>query len=632
MADRSNTVLNLSWLLYVLMLSAPTPGQTSAEKKPHPKTTLTATNKVSEFDAREVQSRRILAISLVTSLADEARSFKDLALRPRVLARAADTLWDADADAARILFRRAWEAAEQGDADEVTIKTKDNPPAVVIGLRRMSGRDLRSEVLSLAARRDRALGDEFLTKLKAEIDRESKDSSAKSSSKPANDSWASSAVASKRLLAAKTLLQSGDIERALEIAAPALDQVNVGSISFLSTLRAKNADAADARFAVLLARSEFDPSSDANTVSGLSSYAFTPGFYVIFFADGTSRWSQGDSVNTGFPGVPVALRNRFIQVAGTILLRPLLPPDQDFTSSGRSGKSMVIKRLLPLFDQYAPDTAFALRAQLTALAGEQSKKSAYDDDNSLLTKGLQPEEPASNPFDKLQDRIDHARTSAGRDAIYADAAIALADQGESRARDLADKIDSADLRDEVRQYVDVQFVQRAIRKKDAAAAFQLAKAGQLTHPLRVWAYTLAARLLVDSDKERAVEFLEEAANEARRIDGADPDRSRALIGVAAQFITVDPVRTWEIAAEAVKATNSAEKFTGDNTQLMFSLLPVRGGVKINSVKAEGFELAGAFRLLTKNDFYRSIDLAKSFKNEEPRAIAILTIGRTVLEK
>src|SRR5438552_12547781 len=176
MADRSNTVLNLLWMLWcVLMLPAPSPGQTPAEKKPQTESGRSETTKVTEADSLEAQQRRIFAISLVTSLADEARSYQDLALRPRVLARAADTLWEADTNAARILFRRAWEAAEKGDAKEITIRTKDSPPSMVVGLRRMSGRDLRSEVLSLAARRDRALGEEFLTKMKEAIDRESKD-------------------------------------------------------------------------------------------------------------------------------------------------------------------------------------------------------------------------------------------------------------------------------------------------------------------------------------------------------------------------------------------------------------------------------------------------------------------------
>ena len=79
-----------------------------------------------------------------------------------------------------------------------------------------------------------------------------------------------------------------------------------------------------------------DPRSDANTVSGMSSYAFTPGFYVTFAADGGARWAPALDQITA-PDLPSAVRNRFFQVAGAILLRPSPPPDQDFTSSCRLG-------------------------------------------------------------------------------------------------------------------------------------------------------------------------------------------------------------------------------------------------------------------------------------------------------
>ena len=69
-----------------------------------------------EADAEAAQQRTV-AISLVTSLADEARSFKDQTRRARVQARAADVLWDTDPERARELFRRGWEAAEIVDAE-----------------------------------------------------------------------------------------------------------------------------------------------------------------------------------------------------------------------------------------------------------------------------------------------------------------------------------------------------------------------------------------------------------------------------------------------------------------------------------------------------------------------------------
>jgi hypothetical protein len=610
---------SLMSLLCSFVFSVSTSAQNPLGKILQAKANETDRTNTSGPDALE-DERRAFAISLVVSVADEARSYSDLALRPRVLARSADVLWNADNITARALFRRAWEAAEKGDAEEVTTKTKDNPPPMVIALRRASGQDLRYEVMSLAARRDRALSEEFFAKLTKETERETEDAKSGRS----RDSWSTSDAFSKRLQVARNLLEEGQVERAMEFAAPALDQVSVYSIGFLSALRAKNSEAADQRFALLLVRAQFDPFSDANTVSGLSSYAFTPGFYVTFNADGGSRWTPGDSVTA--PNLPPALVKRFFEVASNILLRPLPPSDEDFTSSGRKGKRMVMLRLLPLFDQYAPETAAALRAQLTALGGDPRNA-----DNPLLTDGLMPEETGGDLIEKMQHGVDHAKTSRERDSIYADTAVGLGSQGDIRAKDVSDKIDESVLRAGVRRFVDFEFVRISIRKKAAAEAARLAKSGQLTHSQRAWAYSEAARLLMNSERPRSIELLEDAATEARRIDGSMPDRAVLLIGVAAQFLAPDRIRAWEMMDEAVREANATEKFTGDNDQIA-SFMGTNRFVKLINFGGKDYSISKAFRLFTQDDFYRSVDLAKSLKNSGPRAIATLAIASTVLEK
>ena len=269
-----------------------TPQETQSQSKTK-KTEESEASRLSEAALLEAQ-RRTFAISMLTSLTDEARSYRDTALRPRVLARAADTLWDADPDAARIQFRRSWEAAEKADADAdagVAPKGKNAPPVMVIGLRGMMGGDTRSEVITLAARRDRGLGEEFLAKLTADTKREATETTSDAGGPVSNDSWSTSPAVAKRMILARKLLDEGQIERALEFARPALNQVNEKTISFLSALRVTRPELADQRFVSLLASIELDPSSDANTVSGLSSYAFTPGLYVTFRADGGVTWT-----------------------------------------------------------------------------------------------------------------------------------------------------------------------------------------------------------------------------------------------------------------------------------------------------------------------------------------------------
>jgi hypothetical protein len=356
--------------LQVCVVSAQNPGPIS--KKPQPKTTTSSEDKASDAAHLKVQ-QRAFAISLLMSLAEEARSYDDLELRARVLARTADTLWAADRDAARTQFRRAWEAAEKADEQEVVPgqSNKRSRPVMVIALKKAGSYDVRSEVLILAARRDRALGDEFI----ANLAEETKQAAEQLASSP--DSWSASVVTTKRLVVARRLLDEGQTERAVEFALPVLTNVNEKTISFLSALRLKRSDLADDLFVALLDRAAMDPFADANTVSGLSSYAFTPGFYVTFAADGSVRWTPSEE-EIPAPPLPANIQTRFFCVAAAILLRPSPPPDEDRTSAGRTGRYLVIKRLLPLFEQHAPDTALALRSELTKLAEEEKNSFIVD--------------------------------------------------------------------------------------------------------------------------------------------------------------------------------------------------------------------------------------------------------------
>jgi hypothetical protein len=562
------------------------------------------------------------AVSLVISLATEARSFTDVALRPRVIARAADVLWDADNVSARALFKRAWEEAEKGDADEVTIKTKDNPPAMVTALRRMSGRDLRFEVLSVMAKRDRALSEEYFAKLKSETDSSKKET--KNTAEP-NDGWNVSEAVSKRLQVASALLKDGQIDRAIEFAAPVLTQTSSHTIGFLVELRKKDAASADRVFLTLLSRAEADPASDPNTVSGLSSYVFTPGFYITFKPEGGSTWTQPDETPAPPADLPPAIRDRFFQVGAAILLRPVPPSD----IGARALKSNVIKRLLPLFERHVTDIATALRTQLQQISSNSSVD-PMGMNNPLLTQGILPEPSSDDLLDEMQKRIDRAKTPRERDQIYASTASALLAQGDERARDIADKIEEAERRTQVRQIIDFEFVQRAIRKKATAEAVRLAQTGKLTNTQRASAYIDVAQLLLKTDREGALQLLEDAVREVNRIEGNKPDRALLLVGIANQLVGVDRVRTWEIMGEVVKEANRFEGFTGQN-QVTFPLM-TRTAVKFLHIGGANYSLTNVFRALAKDDLYRAIDLAKTFKYDAPRANVTLAIGSEILSQ
>lgn len=200
-----------------------------------------------------------------------------------------------------------------------------------------------------------------------------------------------------------------------------------------------------------------------------------------------------------------------------------------------------------------------------------------------------------------------------------------------RARDYADKIEDSELRKKTHAFTDYELIRAFLEKKDANEALRIARLGELTHVQRVWVYTEAAGLLIKANDARVGELLNEAADEARRIGGSDPDRTRALVAVATRLFAIDRGRAWEMMAEVVKASNATEGFTGEDGRLMSSF-ESKVSTSISSWTVETFDLVGIFRLLAKDDLSRAVELAKSFTTEAPRAAATIAIARSVLDE
>jgi hypothetical protein len=428
------------------------------------------------------------------------------------------------------------------------------------------------------------------------------------------------------------MLAEGDIERALQFAEPALVRADMQSLAFLSFLREKDAATADRLYAALLARAEADPASDANTVSVLASYVFTP---FIFFTV-TNRGSTGTSAMRGdatLPDVAPALRAAVLRASARILLRSQTAEEYDRTSSGRTGTYIIIRRLLPIFEQHAPDLTAALNARAALLLADVPEGARKNEAEGHYA--YKPKREESAPArDAVQEALDRAERTTGvgeRDDIYAAAAVNVAWRGDARADDLLAKINDPDLARRVRKVIDFSFVRTALDKKEAEAAVARARKGDLTPVERAWAYERAADIFSKTDRARAVSLLEEAATEARRIDNNDPDRARALTAVATRYEKLDRPRAWEFMAEAARAANSAPAFTGEDGKLMAQFRTKSAGW-MTDFNVQEFDLSDVLAALSEDDWDRAVQLAQGFTGEAARVTAVVTLARAALLK
>jgi hypothetical protein len=608
---------------FALASAQTAPGKSS----PRIKKQAAASGQLVEDEANLLaEVRRVIAIALVTSLADEARNYRDESLRVRVQVQAAEVLWETDRERALSLFYRAWETA--GEVDKASERRSEEQRK-----RFLSGQggpnfisrplNLRLEVLRFTARRDRELGEKFLASLEEE---KKEETDATSDSSPSNywDPTEPPAALNKRLELANLIMESGDVEGALRFADPALARATKPGIIFLYKLRQKNVAAADQRYAALLARTTVDPSADANSVSLLSSYAFTPLVFATVTPNGRAYGGEAAPA----PALSADVRSAFFHMAAQVLMRPLAAPGQDRTSAGRAGTYFVIARLLPLFQQQAPDRVPELSAYLAGLT--QDAPSALRDDYTMLTAGFKPEAPPGDNTQELLDQLRRAASSAERDRIYVSALRGLTKNDPPRAREIADKIENLDLRKRARAFVDFVAIRTALERKNTEEALRTIRAADLPYIQRVWAYTEVTQLL-RNDPALILQLLNEADDEARRIDPKSPQRVQALTAIATRLFDVDRAQAWDTMFEVVKAADRADDFKGDNGKVT-AHLQTGNMVATFDFEAPSFDLNSIFSSLAKDDLQSAIDLAKRFTAEEPRAIAIFAIARSVLDE
>ena len=549
---------------------------------------------------RILKERRMEVTSLLVSLAADARSFSDHILRVRTLAGVADTLWETDSERGRAIFRDAWHSAEIADKEN---KNSEN---------------FRNQVLLLASKRDRLLGEEFLEKLK----QSQEDLEDVKSSKP--DPWRPSKASEQRLELAKRMLNSGNAESALQFADPVLGEVSISTLDFLTQLREHLPVDADRRYEMMLVNTNINALADVNTISLLSSYIFSPYKYVVFDEQGNSD-STWMSTPSTLPNITPQLRLAFFQTASRVLLRPV----QDPINVKIVSEYMIFRRLLPFFETYAPSAMTeAMRSKflvLNSMVNEQVRQS----NDQWKRNGLRSEKQIANQEESLLEELDHTGTSAERDAIYFKLALLMVSKNDFKARDYVFKIAENEFRKRAEAWVDWELAVGAINKKAVEPALELARKGELTRIQRIWVLTRSAKLIAKSDAEKAVFLINDATAEARRISNDDSNKPSGLFAIANAQRLIDPAAVWEVVLEAIRAANSAEGFTGEGGEI-YATMNTRSQILMKHEAVPDFDIRGIFSDLTDDDYDRTMQLASGFRSDILRSNVTITIARSVL--
>src|SRR5262249_15109786 len=168
---------------------------------------------------------------------------------------------------------------------------------------------------------------------------------------------------------------------------------------------------------------------------------------------------------------------------------------------------LMLKRLGPLFDQYAPrELAVAIRAQTEALAQAvpEGARAADNDDERV---GIRPSRSKDDREKSFRERIDRAKTSEERDELYIELAFLFSEDGDVKAREFVDKIEDTELRNRVRVFVGASLLEKAVNKKKANMILDLVRTVELTQHLKSWGVTKAAKLLSKTVRARSLPLI-----------------------------------------------------------------------------------------------------------------------------
>ena len=558
--------------------------------------------------------KRRQALLALKDIYKESKSYDDLALRVRVKAQIADVLWQVEPDSARDMLITAF--------DDATALKQD--PA--------KRRSLRSEIIRVAARRDRDLVKELIARFEAEKENES-------GQPPLQNSFDHSTERGSLLLdSASTLLAADDQQGAVSLARRSLSEGRAGRfLFFLTQLMGKDQTAGEKLFLDALAVLRQGP-ADPNDLLFYGMWMFypnslavgtlgprTPGGDMIPRAAGVEVYSYGMDFSAAQPKYPALLRP-YLETSADVLARFEAIPGLAESVKEVELKRFALRQLLPLFEANLPERAEAMRAELNSLGvpppwAVSPKETPGKNADPRFPDDLSTSDLITN-IKKIPDELE-------RDNIFFQQALRAYNRGDfDRARTLASEITRANSKDSLITVITYNRAQKEIERGDLDDAEKTATT-QLDRVRRAEVYAQLYKAWAErGDMQRANEMITYAASEAAKVDPRD-HRAQVYIYLASMVTAGDAPKAFELLEAAVGDINAAEKFDPAGSVLLFEMQSPKGS-KSTMGFSRSVSLLSVIPPLAKTDLTRAINAARYLTVPEPRALAVIAACRDML--
>ncbi|MGB8508089.1 MAG: hypothetical protein WCD76_06780 [Pyrinomonadaceae bacterium] len=628
-----STILKTSLLLMLLTSSST---HSFAQEKAKPSSRKPSQAKVTAQGNEWLEfSLRARARDLAASTADEAPKWDDRQAAVRVLSQAADLLWNDRPDRSRAWLTRAWELANDvtgENADEATRRYRSNSPQA----------SARATVLAVAGRRDKQFADHLLEQLTDEKEQSRHDSRR--------------GIFDDRTARAEQLLNMAlaTVESNPAVAASLAERSLADGISFqlqslLLALRGRDEAAANRVLDAALIRlaTGFGHPSEGQVIA---SYLFTPGRIFGAGSGNTMAMAVGTqtpvSQKTPAEADPARTR-RFLSIMQQVLLS--MPAPSSTANPSQSAQEFVTLAgsLASGFKLYAPELWMPVEQRMAQVIPDLAPARADNRLPSTVREKLQSGRAAGADekelhklyVDGLEEAAGEETDAIARKLAYVQAALATTPEELERGREIAAKIDEAELHEQVVSFLVYRAALLALEKGLFDEAIDMAaEVKPVQHAIVL--ITVAQRMGADRSiknemqsvnrKLRALNLLSDAEKLLKR-DDLPGEALRVRLGLVAAFAPIDSMRALEAFNGVVAAINKLDSFDpADNSAPRLAGLDGFSAQSLLPVIRSGYGFKDAVRPLALADFESSVIVAAKLNVPAVRGVCMMEIAQAIL--
>jgi hypothetical protein len=635
MTERTKINSGIASLALAGMITFPVDGQTPKSKPTDAK--AKAARAKAYQAAVAAAARKLRALQLIDEVLADAKMVGDLESRAMFQARAADALWKADPERARAIFRVAWETATAADSPV------ERSTGSEIGSAKSENYDedwfVRSRVLSIVARRDRALADKFISELATPDDSETDAQDQRNDQNPDNPWRSVSPRGIFRLSLAREQLAAGDPSRAAQFAEPVIAEGASGELlAFLLELWAADAASAERLYVDLISVVRGNQRAGANDVLLLSTPVISPQLMLVVDRSGALQFRPAPPSTTPIRVTALAWQI-FFATAGEILLRPLAPVGTSGITPDAIARYVAGERLLPFLDREAPQLAAALRLRNASLANEIDPARATGLAGQIA-KTSYPVNRTGDPLSTQMDELGKAKDAAERDRIALGMVVVAARRRFwDRAKTVAAEITDPEMRRAALSFIQLNQIEDLTRattddhESDLTGLTAFVRRADVPPLATAWGLAQLALTARRMNKPSlSMALFTEALSYAGKTESGSGDRLAAYAMGARLMLVNDAKRAWTVIPEIVQSANAMD----DEPDREFAGIRPNGSLADEHdeliVTADVFDVDRLFAALARLDFDRAGDAARSFGLRSARINAELAVATVELNR